>query len=249
VGRSLARDVPALLGVVRRVESLDDVDGFGGCVLSELAELMPFDHGVFNEIDPSARHARFDVYPPGAPTPTWSFDTYDSYLPQNPIFQHVHKTRSGAARRLSDFVSQADLHALPLYTDILEPLGVEYQVAFSVAYRAPLISAFSLSRAHRDFTDDDLATLDLLRPHLSRAYRRLRQQSDGEPPPPERMFGLTEREAEILDKLVDGSTINAIALDLSIAESTVRKHLEHVYRKLGVTNRAEATALAVRIKR
>jgi DNA-binding NarL/FixJ family response regulator len=33
-----------------------------------------------------------------------------------------------------------------------------------------------------------------------------------------------------------------IARDLFVAEGTVRKHLEHSYRKLGVTNRMSAVA-------
>lgn len=249
VAEALSQNAPELLGVVRRLEALADVSFFGACALAELATLVPFDHGVFNEIDPATRSAYFDVHPVGLPSPAWSFDTFDTYLPQNPIFQDLQRTKSGGARRLSDFVSLAALHELPLYVDILEPLGVEYQVAFSLAYRRPLILAFSLSRRRGDFTDEELATLDLLRPHLSRAYRHLRQRTDQGVPVLERAFGITRREAEILDHLVTGATITAIADDLAIAESTVRKHLEHLYRKLGVVNRAEATALALRVAR
>jgi DNA-binding CsgD family transcriptional regulator len=241
-----SEDGPSLLGVVRRLELLGDVEGFGARALAELDTLVPFDHGVFNQIDPAARQVRFDVHPTDEPVPTWSFDTYDNYLPQNPIFQDLQRTRSGTTQRLSDLVSHADLHALPLYVDILEPLGVEYQVAFSIAFRHPLILAFSLSRRRRDFTDAEVATLDLLRPHLSRTYRRLRKQAEHAMPALERTFGLTGREGEILGQLVTGATILSIAGDLNIAESTVRKHLEHIYRKLEVANRAEATALAVR---
>jgi DNA-binding CsgD family transcriptional regulator len=53
---------------------------------------------------------------------------------------------------------------------------------------------------------------------------------------------LTRREREIIDHLAAGRSNLAIALTLSIAEGTVRKHLEHLYRKLGVTNRTEAVA-------
>lgn len=241
--------MPALLGVVERLERLGDVALFGPSALAELGVLVPFDHGVFNRIDPQARQVRFDVHPPDAPTPSWTFDTYDNYLPQNPIFQHVHGSGDGATRRLSDFLRRADLHALPLYTDVLGPLGIEYQVAFSIAYRRPLMLAFSLSRSHRDFTDDEIATLDLLRPHLSRTYRRLRRKATEGVPTLEQVFGLTHRETEILDKLVTGMTVLSIAEALKIAESTVRKHLEHTYRKLGVANRAAATAVAAQYVR
>ncbi len=61
--------------------ALRDIAGFGACTRAERAALVPFGHGVFNEVDPVAQRARFDVHPPGAPAPSWRFDTYDRYLP------------------------------------------------------------------------------------------------------------------------------------------------------------------------
>jgi DNA-binding CsgD family transcriptional regulator len=42
--------------------------------------------------------------------------------------------------------------------------------------------------------------------------------------------------------VVAGRTNEEIAERLSVSTSTVRKHLEHVYRKLGVTSRQGAVA-------
>ena len=53
---------------------------------------------------------------------------------------------------------------------------------------------------------------------------------------------LTTRESEIVDLLAAGKTNAEIAELLWIAPGTVRKHLENVYRKLGVTNRMAAIA-------
>jgi DNA-binding NarL/FixJ family response regulator len=55
-------------------------------------------------------------------------------------------------------------------------------------------------------------------------------------------FGqLTPRERDVLALVARGFTDAVIAGRLGIAEATVHKHLEHVYRKLGVTNRVSAT--------
>jgi DNA-binding NarL/FixJ family response regulator len=54
---------------------------------------------------------------------------------------------------------------------------------------------------------------------------------------------LTPRERQILELVALGKENEAIALDLGIAPATVAKHLEHVYRKLGVQNRTAAVAL------
>ena len=54
---------------------------------------------------------------------------------------------------------------------------------------------------------------------------------------------LTERELEVLHLVDEGRTNAEIAHILWVAPSTVRKHLENAYAKLGVSSRTEATAL------
>jgi len=57
--------------------------------------------------------------------------------------------------------------------------------------------------------------------------------------------GLTDREAEVLSYLADGWSNDEIADRLGIGVRTVRFHLDHVYRKLGVGRRTEAVREAV----
>jgi len=53
-------------------------------------------------------------------------------------------------------------------------------------------------------------------------------------------LGLTQRQSEVLALLAAGADVERIARDLYISVATVRKHLEHVYARLGVHTRAEA---------
>ena len=53
--------------------------------------------------------------------------------------------------------------------------------------------------------------------------------------------GLTERETAILKALARGLSNDAIGKELWVAEQTVKFHLTNIYRKLGVSNRTEAT--------
>jgi DNA-binding NarL/FixJ family response regulator len=57
-----------------------------------------------------------------------------------------------------------------------------------------------------------------------------------------RVDALTTREREILEHVASGKQNIAIALELGVAPATVEKHLENIYRKLGVTNRTGAAA-------
>jgi DNA-binding NarL/FixJ family response regulator len=57
---------------------------------------------------------------------------------------------------------------------------------------------------------------------------------------------ITEREAEVLLWIARGKSNRDIAEILELSPRTVNKHLEQIYAKLGVENRASAAALAVR---
>jgi DNA-binding NarL/FixJ family response regulator len=57
--------------------------------------------------------------------------------------------------------------------------------------------------------------------------------------------GLTAREVEVLGLVARGSSNADIARRLSISQKTVRNHLEHIYLKAGVSNRAGAALFAV----
>lgn len=57
---------------------------------------------------------------------------------------------------------------------------------------------------------------------------------------------ITQREREILARVAQGKANKEIASDLGIAEDTVKRHMSHVFRKLGVNDRAQATAEAIR---
>jgi DNA-binding CsgD family transcriptional regulator len=59
------------------------------------------------------------------------------------------------------------------------------------------------------------------------------------------LLGLSARETEVLFWLMRGESNQTIAKHLGVHLSTVRKHLENIYRKLGVQSRTEAIAQAL----
>lgn len=58
-------------------------------------------------------------------------------------------------------------------------------------------------------------------------------------------LGLTVREADVLFWLIHGKSNADIGVLLEISAATVKKHLEHVFEKLGVENRTAATLAAL----
>jgi DNA-binding CsgD family transcriptional regulator len=93
----------------------------------------------------------------------------------------------------------------------------------------------------RDFGERERLILQLLEPHLAALYRaatlrrRLGAASDA-------VRILTRREREVMTHVSNGLTNAEIARVLVIEPSTVRKHLEHVFEKLGVGSRTAAVA-------
>lgn len=57
-------------------------------------------------------------------------------------------------------------------------------------------------------------------------------------------FGLSQREVQILSQLHHGDSLQALSVRLFITESTLKKHLTSIYRKLEVKNRVQAIAKA-----
>ena len=67
---------------------------------------------------------------------------------------------------------------------------------------------------------------------------RLRKQSDAP--------ALTPREQEILHLIAAGKSLPQIAEELFLGLTTVKTHVQHLYEKLGVSDRAAAVATAMR---
>ncbi|MGA8218730.1 MAG: LuxR C-terminal-related transcriptional regulator [Solirubrobacterales bacterium] len=63
--------------------------------------------------------------------------------------------------------------------------------------------------------------------------------------PPRRLaadLGLSARQAEVLTMVARGMSNIEIANAMSLSQRTVEKHLQRIYRRLGVSNRTEAAA-------
>lgn len=63
---------------------------------------------------------------------------------------------------------------------------------------------------------------------------------------PREDYGLTERELEILQKMVEGFTKKRIASELFLSYHTIDTHIKNIYAKLHVHTRSGAVAKAVR---
>jgi DNA-binding CsgD family transcriptional regulator len=74
--------------------------------------------------------------------------------------------------------------------------------------------------------------------------RRVVQSTDGNAAAnPVDLSDLTLRQRQIVDRLLDGHRVDAIARDLYVSPSTVRNHLSAIFEKLGVASQSELIEL------
>jgi DNA-binding NarL/FixJ family response regulator len=57
---------------------------------------------------------------------------------------------------------------------------------------------------------------------------------------------LTQREGEVLREMAKGSTNKQIAEALHVGYETIKEHLQHIFRKIGVDDRTQAAVWAIR---
>jgi DNA-binding NarL/FixJ family response regulator len=76
--------------------------------------------------------------------------------------------------------------------------------------------------------------------------RRAATGSTTSPQPEEVDIPLTQRETEVLQHLARGLTNKQIGAALGISFETVKEHVQHVLRKIGVSDRTQAAVWAVR---
>ena len=163
---------------------------------------------------------------------------------------HYLATGDGRPVKISDFLDRESFHRLALYAEFFRTFPIEHQLAVALPSPPPTVVGFALNRARGDFTEAERDVLGVLRAPLMtararaagrhRARRALAAAGDSQ------LARLTDRELQILDLVAQGRTNAYIARTLDVSVRTIAKHLEHIYRKLGVTSRAAAVHRATR---
>ncbi|HEU4403488.1 MAG TPA: LuxR C-terminal-related transcriptional regulator [Candidatus Polarisedimenticolia bacterium] len=154
----------------------------------------------------------------------------------------VMGTRLRAALRhpgVVAFWDSAQSESDPVGADLTLPPRILIRATASVcvsAAGAPIGRALLL----RDVTREKRIQVEL----STSVARRLVDMAGGDEPPGD-LPALTRRERQILELLAGGLSNATIAARLKVSPNTVASHLKHLYPKLGVSSRAQATAYAL----
>jgi DNA-binding CsgD family transcriptional regulator len=141
---------------------------------------------------------------------------------------------AGQVRRWTDRYPGRMLLRNNLYLEFFRPMGRRHFL--SVGLPAPVGHERNLMfwrHTGRDFSDRDKDLLALLRPHVTEVYAGAVRRRRGI---------LTPREWEVLELAAQGYGNADIAAMLFLSVSTVRKHMEHIFDRVGVRTRGAAVA-------
>jgi DNA-binding NarL/FixJ family response regulator len=136
----------------------------------------------------------------------------------------------GLVRRARELVPDIKTIVLSMYED-----GEHIEAAFQAG-----ADAYVLKTAH----PDDLTSAVRQAFTHSIFLAGARPAPVKPPPKPAGAPGLTRRELEILQLVAEGHSNAQVAGMLWVTEQTVKFHLSNIYRKLGVSNRTEASRRA-----
>lgn len=215
-----------------------DDEPFPAAFLAALRRLVPCDDVAFCE--PDRRPERVLAW---NVVPVWGGPEQERTPWTHPVRGRHEPTGDFGAPR-PDVVTSPLLRRSRVRAQWFRPQHVEHRLTIGLDPALPHTKVFLLSRTGgRDFTERDCGVLDALRPYFGARYAlweaRHRPASE---PLAAGLRPLTAREREIVALLRAGLTNAEIAVRLSIAPGTVRRHLENVYGKLGVHTRTAALA-------
>lgn len=246
-------DLQGVLGFLRQAGAERGPDPFPPRVLKSLRALVPSNAVSWHEwrVDGGGSRYAVSAIEPDRTATVWQ--AYAVFRHQDPLPGGVPGAGGapaivGHTVKLSDLIRDRDFRRLELYEHVCRPLGVDHVMKLFLPTRDGVARSLVFDRGSRDFSERDRAVVDVLQPYLvqledAAKTRRLAAALTGGTETGGAAFcGLTRREQEVLALVAEGKSNAEIASELWIAVGTVRIHLDHIYRKLGVRSRTAALA-------
>ena len=167
-------DLEQLLRFIAEAESIGGDQPFTPDLLVELGHLVEADLVTYAELDRVRRRSLLQVGRANDGDDDVDFDDetrWRVYLEEHPSCLRQQEGHFGAVK-LSDFLTQRELHRTWVYDTWFTPYDVEYELAVPIPSPLWHTKTFLFDRCGgRDFSERDRLLLDLLQPHLARIWQ------------------------------------------------------------------------------
>jgi DNA-binding CsgD family transcriptional regulator len=216
--------------VISRLERVEAQCDARALVFPDLIKLLRADFGASYVFD--RQHRRFErglVYNMD-PANIARYD--DWYQFHDPVTFELRTHRR--AMLVEEVTPYKKLSRTEFYNDFLRRDGLRYGINIFLFEGPRDLGDFRIWRhsAGADFSQRDVAVLDVLAPFIQRALSRQSSRIDG----------LSDREREVSALVAKGCRDREIGAILGISFSTVRTHINRAMEKKGCANRAELAA-------
>ena len=219
-------------------------------ILSAIMATIDVDFASYGEVDLATGRNRFLVKPDIRDMDVGS-STYERFVRRfgnHPILAHQISTGPALGKAQEDFLLRIRMLGMVgnCCGDAELLLDLDLSGETPPGHR---MIGISISRSIRDFDESDAQCLQLLKPHLIAARKNaVRSDSAGTRSSARDDgtlgdFPLTERENQVLYWVSMGKTNEEVGEIIGARRLTVKKHLEHIYDKLGVPNRTAAARM------
>jgi DNA-binding CsgD family transcriptional regulator len=217
-------------------------DTFPERIADAIAAVVDVDFVSYNEVETETGTNRFLLRPDPADFDPGSFE-YAAFIRRfgnHPVIAQKVAASSDVSPDLRRFINR--LRLLGMVGNCCGQAELRLNIGLTVSDAQSHRVGVALHRSLRDFDDRDAAALETLRPHIVAAFRNaIRGEKDEASESRSDIRGrLTKRESEVLYWVSMGKTNGEVGEIIGARPLTVKKHLEHIYDKLGVPNRTAA---------
>lgn len=168
------------------------------------------------------------------PTSTMT-DVTRRNMERHPLIQHYVRTADRRPLAITDLMSLSRWRSSATGSDIHAVTGFYDHLALPLLSPSGTMRAFALGREDGAFTGQEREFVEKLHPLLIAMDHRAHLSRS-----PAARSRLTPREEQVLELIAAGLTRQVAARRLRISIRTLDKHLETVYRKLGVNSHIQA---------
>ena len=214
-------------------------------LLRHLQSLVPYSYGsvLLSDLNPVEPHFTAPVCLPQSFT-----SVEEKYIQMAQKDHTIWTMDSGYATLICESKMLPDHKRLntPVYLECYSPYHIYDSLQLNITYNNRFLGVLTLYRTKEDgaFSDDEMYFVRMIGYHLNRLFYRILLPSESSGlhtilDTITEQYHLTPREAEIFSYLMTGKAESEIAQTLGISPSTLKKHMQHIYRKLGISTRWE----------
>ena len=154
-------------------------------------------------------------------------------------------SRESTLIRESDLIGEERRLNTPLYLHCYRKYNIYDSLQFTIVHQQNLLGVLSLFRTKIDgeFSDEDMFYLRSLGMHLNAVLYKITTDSENKVSKRasieglQKQYGLTVREAQILELIFQFQNNEEIVEKLAIKENTLQKHMQNIIRKMNASSK------------